>query len=590
MSDFLHYFEAELVGMSEAMATFAALHPEKARTLGLSSGRCEDPNLQRLGDAVAFVAARLSKQLDDFRGDIALDLLRSLAPSLLLGAPSYCCLAPAADTQWPATPDVLPRGSRLTWRQDSSDYPSFTTARDSALVPLRLTGLRLETAPFAHPVPSELSQVEGALILELEASIPRASIAQLGIEQLDFYLTARSGNRQRLAEALTGDIRGIAIATDRSSAGQRLESRLENSLSLENPLGFLPAFSAQHQGIERLHDALAYPDKGFFFSLRGLRQRLQLHTHQSIQLRLYLGRRAMQRVRRVERNDIAINVVPCLNLFEVTSEPMRYPLARDRVPVRVPPGNGHNPHILRILSLTQLRADGEQQLPEWGTPAAADDRHVRWQERLRSANMDPGQREISLSMPPPGSPGSVDLVARLLCSNGASGMRPRPGTRGYFQASSLAESVFEVLDEPTAAQLPELNATRQWDLLALLGGNLSSLLETADPAQALRRSLHLCAPEGYLEDAGAILAVQASRATAPLRHGRSSFIATGVHLEIVLDIRHLTWPPTLFAMSLENFLVSFVSYDRFLQLRVRESGREHPYYSPPRRNGTQVSL
>ena len=61
---FLKYFENELEKIRNSLEDFEQLHPQKAKTLGISAGKSDDPNLQRLSDSFAFLAAGLSSQID----------------------------------------------------------------------------------------------------------------------------------------------------------------------------------------------------------------------------------------------------------------------------------------------------------------------------------------------------------------------------------------------------------------------------------------------------------------------------------------------------------------------------------------------
>ena len=93
MDKTLQSFEYELDALKRSLEEFETKHPQKAKSLGVSAGKCLDPNIQRLSDSFAFLAARLSSQIDENHPKMALDLLRMISPLMLLGAPTYCSFA-----------------------------------------------------------------------------------------------------------------------------------------------------------------------------------------------------------------------------------------------------------------------------------------------------------------------------------------------------------------------------------------------------------------------------------------------------------------------------------------------------------------
>jgi type VI secretion system protein ImpG len=51
----------------------------------------------------------------------------------------------------------------------------------------------------------------------------------------------------------------------------------------------------------------------------------------------------------------------------------------------------------------------------------------------------------------------------------------------------------------------------------------------------------------------------------------------------------LPFPPFVFGAALQMFFNALISYDRFLQLRIRERGRDEPFAIFPTIHGGQIS-
>ena len=590
MSTFLQYFESELEYMRHALSEFERSHPQKAKSLRLTAGRSMDPNVQRLADSVALIAARLQKRLDDTRPEISLDILRMTCPGFLLGAPSYATIQPDPDSEPLDGPETLARGTNIVFENSGTRKCTFSVARNVSLRPLVLRNLRFEQAPFTFKAPPGITGIESALCLEVVAQSGESPVKPLIHGDLEIYLPSSSSRRNSLCEALAGAVEAVKVATPKTPDGVFLPHGAFAPSISRQPASFLPEFLVQAPGLERLRDYLAYPDKGYFFNFSDLDAVIDDQDATSFEIRCLLSGPAASELQQVTASDIALNVIPCLNLFETSSEPLRYSFARDRIPVTPRVSDAEKVEVLRINAVKELTPEGDLLLTEASAPRHhAETNNTVWQERLNNGSLDPSRREVSFSVSERvDTDQPLDIVAELLCSNGAAGTEPRPGDPVQVQDDFVADVTFLLLDEPTAPISPELDATRQWDLIALINGNFGAILESDAPAETLRETLHIAAPSGFTHAANAVWEVTFSRSIAPIQIGSNVLLASGTDVEVVLDLDALPYPPVVFAHVLDDFFGSLVSYDRFIRLRVRARGQDVPLAVFDRRHGSQM--
>ena len=86
--DLLTYYERELTFMRQMGAEFAAKYPKIASRLLLEADKSEDPHVERLIQAFAFLAARIHHKIDDEFPEITEALLGVLYPHYLAPIPS----------------------------------------------------------------------------------------------------------------------------------------------------------------------------------------------------------------------------------------------------------------------------------------------------------------------------------------------------------------------------------------------------------------------------------------------------------------------------------------------------------------------
>ena len=589
MDDILQHYEAELDYMRRAFSEFEVAHPQKARALNIKAGQSRDPDLQRLSDSLALVSARLSKRLDDTLPEFALDLARMIAPTFLLGAPAYCPVQMVAAETSLMGPLLIDAGTTLDI-EAKEDRPAcrFSVARPTQVAPVKVSGVQLERAPLSFELPNELHNCEAAIRVALatfDESLPLSDILSGGLE---LYVSATGGRKTRLIDVLSGNLLGIGFAPVDDKATYMMDrSNFGIKLIADRDM-FLPAAATEMPGLTRLRDFLCYPDKAAFFTLNNLEHLCAGMGPGPLELRFFLNNEGARKLTRLDDGDLATNVVPLLNFYKEQSRPVRYDYGRIQVPV-VPQSTATMPcEILQIHTLHMLTSGGEIRLPQITTPGGRFSQDLPiWQERFLTGNTDPARREVSFSVMR--EPAPFDFVATLICSNGSGVFSARQGMEVFFADKQLAEVPFKILEEPTVPIEPNTSADRLWDILSLINGNFASVFDAPDPTQALKEALHLCAPAGLTGAADAIWTVTVEQSVAPVRVGKHVLLSTGSQIEVTLDFETLPFPPFVFGAALQMFLNALISYDRFLQLRIRERGCEEPFVIFPTIHGGQIS-
>src|SRR5512141_959055 len=112
----LAYYERELTFLRQSGAEFAEKYPKIASRLQLEPDRCEDPHVERLIEAAAFLSSRVHLKIDDEFPEVTDSLLNVLYPNFLAPIP---CLAELRDPH--ASPRRRPSERRRS-RRDSMLY------------------------------------------------------------------------------------------------------------------------------------------------------------------------------------------------------------------------------------------------------------------------------------------------------------------------------------------------------------------------------------------------------------------------------------------------------------------------------------
>jgi len=191
--ELLGYYERELIFLRRMGADFARKYPKVAARLLLDEEKIEDPHVERIVEAFAFLTARIGLKLDDELPEITESFLNVLYPHYLAPIPSLAVsqLSFGQPNEKLSTVSIVPRGTQFSSRPVDGTPCRFRSAYDVQLVPVAVESAALESpAPkdgrgmFADStIRLSMHCFGGANLHELKTERPTDTI-----ERLRFYL------------------------------------------------------------------------------------------------------------------------------------------------------------------------------------------------------------------------------------------------------------------------------------------------------------------------------------------------------------------------------------------------------------------
>src|SRR5689334_12878732 len=150
--ELLGYYERELVFLRRMGAEFARKYPKIAARLLLDEEKIEDPHVERMIEAFAFLTGRISLKLSDELPEVTESFLNVLYPHYLAPIPSMTIVQFAFGSPNDKLTSVqkLPRGVKLNSKPVDGTPCQFRTAYDLELAPIEL-----ESASLESPAPKD---------------------------------------------------------------------------------------------------------------------------------------------------------------------------------------------------------------------------------------------------------------------------------------------------------------------------------------------------------------------------------------------------------------------------------------------------
>lgn len=600
--ELLTYYERELSYLRQLGAEFAAKYPKVAARLVLEPEGSQDPHVERLIEAVAFLTARVRRKIEDDLPEVTDALLGILYPHYLSPIPSMAIVQLHLDPgQGQLTTGYeIPRHTELTARPVQGVRCRFRTGTQVHLWPIEVAEATLEHPLSTAPVgPAREFRARSLVRLRLR-TLAGTNFTTLRPPSLRFFLHGESALTAGLYEMICGGPCQIELHPPRR-AGERGPVVLPRDAI--TPVGFaadeallpLPAHSFRGYGL--LEEYFAFPEKFLFFDLAGIARAAETGAADEVEVRIFSAR-APRFDQGVQTTTFRLGCVPVVNLFTKPAEPIWVDHTKAEYLV-VPDVHGQQAH--EVYSVDAVTSSGPEpgaqrsfkalySLRHGSDPGAPD---VFWHASRRQA-LD-GASDVHLALVDeslgPASPPVETLSCQLTCTNrDLPAQLPFSGGVGTdLDSEHIAPFVRpQCLNRPTPPRRRDVGRGAHWRLVSHLSLNYLSLVEHG--REALQAILELYDVVGSAVTRQQIAGIRDVKSSRVVRNVGGAF-CRGLKVTVDFDREHFVGTsPYLLAAVLDRFLGLYTSLNAFSQLVARMPPEEEPLHIWPPRAGEQILL
>jgi type VI secretion system protein ImpG len=622
------YYERELTFMRQMGAEFAGKYPKIAGRLLLDVDKCEDPHVERMVEAFAFMAARVHLKIDDEFPEITSALLNILYPHYLRPVPSACIVEMHldADKGGITAAQHIPREAPLKSRPVNGIPCEFQTCFDTSVWPVTVTEAEWKTPDRLTP-PVKSNESIGAFRIEIKA--PQGVVfSKLGMKTLRFHIAAEGALANTIYELLFCNC--VQILVRDPTINSRVHPTILRPEEHLKPVGFdsgesmLPYPRRSFEGYRLLQEYFALPEKFLFFDLsgvelawlKGIKDRAEIvflispFEHFERRQNLELG---------VNAKTFRMNCTPAINLFPQTAEPILLDQRKFEYFIQPDVRRPMATEVFSVEDVVSIDADTSEVLRfhpfySYRHGTVRESNETFWlAHRYPSARKNDEGTDVSISMVDlstrPVRPDVDVLTVRTLCTNRDLPARlPFGNEMGDFDLEgSAAIKRIVALGKPTSTVRPPMGKGAYWRLISHLTLNYLSLTDertrtaggpdanTSTPsAESFREILKLYNYAGTAfteKQIAGILKMQGSRQFARVFSENGIAFVRGTRVEMELDEEQFVGGGALlFSMVVERFLALYASMNSFTQLQVRSRQRKEPLREWPPRAGQKILL
>ena len=620
--ELLNYYEQELAYFRQLAPDFVRRHPDVAARLRMSEDEIDDPHIERLIQAVAFLNARTRRKIDDEFPEISQAMLQALYPHFLAPFPSAAIVrfALPMDQADMVNGFTIARGEGLETEPIDGEPYRFRTCYPVTVWPIELTmgGLHGASAPL--PAASWREKIGSVVSLELASYGSKVPIGAFDFELpalgesdtkpkergLRFFINAPPLQAYQLYESILNRSLGVVV----SAAGEP-RSQLILDRHCVRPVGFdrhdalvgcqprsLPAYGL-------LTEYFVFPEKFLFFDIVGLdREALgPFERHHAIRIEIYLNRQLESLEQYVTAQTFQLGCCPIVNLF--TQRAASIEMTHHQTEYRVVP-DPRRPRAYEIYSIDEVVAISRANERLEFTPFSSlthNGRHARgrrfWHasRRPEAAGSDEDRTEVALSIVDTDFSPDVEagwaLDVKTTCLNPQ--QLPFGGGQPKFRlASGGPIEPIACLTAPTKTCRPTHPRGALWRLISHLTLNHLSLISTDGRADALRAILTLYDVTNSTQTQNMIaglLKVHARRTVGRPGGPVSAGVCRGLEVTLHFDEDRFAGRGLyLFGAVMERFLGTYCSINSFTRTVITSSRRDIPVSEWPARAGDMVFL
>lgn len=627
--ELLSFYEQELVFLRRMGADFARRYPKVAARLELDEEKIEDPHVERMIEAFAFLTGRVGLKLSDELPEITESFLNLLYPHYLAPIPSMAIaqFAFGNTNNKIASTQLLESGSILNSRPIDGTPCRFRTAYEVDLLPIELLSAELES-----PAPKDARGMYSECSVRLSfRCFGDGSLHEMkfrGGEEpprsMRFYLDGDPQLVFPLYEILLNNAVSVEFRPKEQPLSNRtlktitnIQLRLPDPVFIPaaeaiKPVGFaedeaiLPFTNRSFSGYRLLSEYFSFPYKFLFLDIFGLDAAANSKFGSHFDIIVHL-KNVTPPVAPITAETFRLGCSPIVNLFSRLSDPIY--LSQQKYEYQVIP-DVHRQTTTEVYSIDEVMTSDlaigttRQFSPFYSL------RHAYGEEIEKAfwyATRKPSQRpddegtEVFLSLVDasfnPRVPAVEILNVRTTCTNRDLPARlPFGGKDGDFEVEGTALlSRVKCLTKPTETIRPPQRRSAQWRLISHLNLNFLSLVNSKSGSpEALQEILHLY---NYSDSSVTrkqilgIVSVESKRAVRQIGGRVGAGFVRGLETTVTIDEDNFVGSGMyLFASILERFLGLYASLNSFNQMTLRSLQREDAIKTFPARAGEQELL
>lgn len=567
VDELLKYYHQELTYLRNKGGEFSERYPSVAGYLELGPDGSKDPHVERLIESVAFLTARMQRDIQKKFPEYTHQILGSLYPHLVTPVPSISLVKLEADVTKISSSEgaVVPKNTSLFLNDTDGNTCFFKTCYETRLWPITVEAVRvldledIGISSLAHPTSKGLG------IRLRSHGIP---FNKLKLKHLDFFLQGEQSFVHKIYDAVMAQATKMYILKDDEDKISSAPSGRFNTVGLDVAQQLFPMPGNSHPAYGVLMDYFAFQKKFHYLSFWDID-----FSHIEFECEIILPL-SDESIRDLHPQNICLGVVPIINLFEKSTEPLKLDYTAIKYKLTPDLRKESTTEIYTIQKVILIDDQtGETKVispyfanKQWNK---ANYSNLSWHMEREPSRF--GGFDIYLSFMDqnfdPKILTTATIYAETMCTNRQMASDIPVGSM-LNSSIDLPVKGMQIIAHPTPPKMLAREEAAYWNLVAHL--NLNHLSLTSLGGEGLKNLLRLYsnAEDNTLIDG--IIDVEQHLVTRRLTTDAWKGFIQGVEIILTLDQRNFEGhSPLIFGAVVRQFLALYTSINSFVELKLK---------------------
>ena len=554
--DFEQIYLDELERLRVLGREFAEDHPTVASYLAGESG---DPDIERLLQGFAFLAALVRRKMDDEIPEFIQDVIDLVGPDIALPMPALTVLKLGLDGKSSAGIPVKAKTEFASQKID--DTPCyFLTSWPIVVQPLRLTDVIVR------------KDLESNDRLSLEMQLDGLSLVHWTGDTLSVYLSGSYPEATNFALGLKDHLKSISIRSADGSNSHPLSIRfpgLDPSISLFD----VPQTIVEH--LRWVRQFLAFPEKALFFELSGFASWPKPPGLDTFIVDFDFEGFDEFPVQKLSTTSFTLNAVPAANLFHTEGTPIKVTHLREGYLVTPLSYNRDQAQVFDVVSVKGRVAGGMGEREFIPTSKFYGDGTSEAYQIVTMNGIRTDTIDHYIRLPFINGRFDKDSILSLMlrCTNGRLAERIRLGEINLRTALSPEKVTVSNVTVPVSASIPNMGHDLMWKIVSHARLGLTAITDI----DTLKEFLNLYIPAGGTEPSRLSAIRRRVNGIESVRIEKSSTLVRGSLIngcEITIQLAGQNYAGTgdlyIFGCMLAHLFAGLVELNSFVTVRVQD--------------------
>ena len=583
MNDPLYnYYQKELAYLRKEGQSFAKQYPQIASMLEIGNNDCKDPHVERFLEGVAFLNARIQKNIDNDFPLITNALLDILFPHFLTPVPSMSIAKFEIDPY--QLKDnfsyTVKKSTQLFAQSTEGKKCKFRTCYPVELWPVEVSYTDIKSANqfHIHPECSNASDV-----IQIRIKTTAAPLHNYNMRYLRFYINGNYSFANALYELLFCNVLNIAILQENEKKPFYLTQNAIEPVGFKIDENVLPFSPTVQLSFRLLMEYFVFYGKFLFFDIH-LKNLNKITSHSYFDILIILNR-TIENHLIIDNNTFQIGCTPVINLFEKKTEPAIIDETQGEYLLIADTRDEDTTEIHSIQSVISLNEQKKQQEihPYFSFNHCYDNisSNLFWYaRRVSSEHKELPGTDILLSIVDwrfnPKRFSKYTIYANTLSTNRHLAEKMPVHAKLYLEKKSPISKIY-TLCKPTPQIDPLIDGSVLWRLISHISTNYLSFTNEQYCLEAMKELLFLYQISDRTDTGQQIHSI--SKMTSRCVRRLINFedwkdICSGI--EITLEFRNLelTTSSILLSSILNHFFSMYVPINSFSQLIIKKENEK----------------